>query len=368
MGTMPARLDAARLCDRLVQITATGAGLERQALGDDEAAVWRLLLGWAAAGGLVPSVDPVGNLFLTLPGEDDARPPILLGSHLDTVPGGVDGAFGMLAALEAALGLAAAGRVPVRDVVVVAWMNAAGRRFPPGLMGSSTFTGARSLAASRAEADAAGLTVGAAVAARLAQFPALPRRALGFSPAFYLEAQVGTGPALHRQAVPIGVVAGLLGRRSWASAAAFIPAVQDWGAEILRRDPAVQLTIGRDEAGLIDLRHPETAVLDRLAAGIEALARDHSAPCTRALIRLSDDPATVFDASLRRMIAEAARARGHASLPLLAAEGHDGRYLAPVCPSAMLFIPGQDAPQVAAGAAVLADVLWRLAVPDGAGG
>jgi N-carbamoyl-L-amino-acid hydrolase len=57
----------------------------------------------AEALGLEIATDPVGNLYMTLPGADRALPRILTGSHLDSVPqgGNFDGAAGVLAGLAA---------------------------------------------------------------------------------------------------------------------------------------------------------------------------------------------------------------------------------------------------------------------------
>lgn len=49
--------------------------------------------------GLQTSVDPVGNLIGTLPGQGEI---ICIGSHIDTVPGGgiYDGTYGVLSGIE----------------------------------------------------------------------------------------------------------------------------------------------------------------------------------------------------------------------------------------------------------------------------
>ena len=393
---------------RLAEIGALpGGGVDRQALTAGEAAAWRLVLGWADEGGLQPSVDPVGNLFLTLPGQDRTLKPILAGSHLDTQPTGgkFDGAFGTLAALEAVLGIAASGRMPGRDVIVVVWMNEEGSRFAPGIMGSATFAGDRTLGEIRAVRDAAGTSVGEALNALLAEFPSVPRRDLGFAPVAYLEPHIEQGPVLERHGTPIGVVTGIQGKTTWSvtvtgaeghagtlamverrdALAAFAAMAHAMHAEVGTADSLVKFTIGRVELSpnapsvvparvtfRIDLRHPENQVLDALGCRVEALARNHAEPCAVALTRMSHAPSNGFDPALRARIEAAAAARGHAALSILSAAGHDARYLALLCPSAMIFIPCRDGvshaehewadpAHVAAGAEVLADVMWDLA-------
>ncbi len=79
-------IDAARLWDRLMclaEIGATaGGGVDRQALTEGEVEAYRCMAGWAREAGLAPSLDPVGNLFLTLPTLDRYRHPLLDVSHI----------------------------------------------------------------------------------------------------------------------------------------------------------------------------------------------------------------------------------------------------------------------------------------------
>ena len=73
---------------------------------------------------------------------------MLIGSHIDSQPTGgkFDGAYGVLAALEAAQAISEVPERPRRTIEVVAWMNEEGSRFAPGMMGSAVFTGKRKLA------------------------------------------------------------------------------------------------------------------------------------------------------------------------------------------------------------------------------
>ena len=376
-------------------------GVDRQALTAGEAEAWRLVLAWAAAAGLEGSADDAGNLFFARRGRDRALPPLLLGSHLDTQPNGgkFDGAFGVLAALEAAIAI----RDPARDVVAVAWMNEEGSRFAPGMMGSEAFTGVRDLAAIRAAKDAGGVTAGAALDALLAAFPALPRRPLGFAPHAYIEAHIEQGPVLEAAGVPLGIVSGIQGKVTFEAVLegeeghagtqdmdgrrdaviGFARLADALQREVGEADPRVKFTIGRVEvtpnapsviAGRVvfrmDLRHPDDGALQAAAARIEERVRS-AAPCRGTVRRLVDAPGNGFDAALRARLASAADALGHRHMTILSAAGHDARHLAGLCPAAMLFIPSRGgishAPEewsepehVAAGAAVLLAVAREL--------
>ena len=66
-----------------------------------------------------------------------------LGSHLDSVPAGgwLDGALGVMAALEVLREVAAGGSPPPRTVALVDWADEEGARFGRSLLGSSAFAG-----------------------------------------------------------------------------------------------------------------------------------------------------------------------------------------------------------------------------------
>lgn len=407
-------IDADRLWARLMALAKIGAtpagGVNRQALSDGEIEAWRLVIGWARDAGLSAATDAVGNLFITLAGRDRAAPPILLGSHLDSQPTGgkFDGAAGVLAAFEAVASLAERGESPVRDLVVVAWMNEEGSRFAPGMMGSEAFAGERSLDVIRAARDAAGISVGEALDRLHAAFPALPRRPVGFPAAAYLELHIEQGPVLEATGCVIGVVTGIQGKKTFKvvvegteghagtlaqkerrdALAAFARMASALDAEIGAIDAAIKFTIGYAVVEpnapsvvpsrvtfSIDLRHPDNAVLEAAGKRIAILCRDHAPPCPVTLLPLVDAPSNTFDAHLREMIARAARQQNHPAMAIPSAAGHDARHLAKVCPAAMIFIPCRDGAShvehewsepahLAAGTSVLAQVLHELAFTE----
>lgn len=403
-----------RLWRRLMRLSEIGAipggGVDRQALTAGEAEAWRLVIGWGREAGLAPETDDAGNLFLVLPGRDRAAPPILLGSHLDTQPTGgrFDGAAGVLAALDAVTDLAASGRVPARDCLVVAWMNEEGSRFAPGMMGSEAFCRVRDLAAIRAARDADGISAGDALDRFLAGFPDLPRRPLAAPVAAYLELHIEQGPVLEAAGCPVGIVTGIQGKKTFSvcltgaeghagtlamaerrdAVAAFARCAAALHAAIGGLDPAIKFTIGRVTVApnapsviarevrfSIDLRHPDNAVLDAAGARIEPLCRAEAGPCTVAVTPLVAAPSNDFDPVLRDRIGRAAAGLGIRTMPLLSAAGHDARHLASLCPSAMIFVPCRagishapaewaEPADLAAGARVLARVLDDLAFAD----
>src|SRR6056297_558556 len=90
-----------------------GPGVRRRAFTDADLAARDWLAGRMADAGLTPQFDPVGNLFGLAKGRS-----WLLGSHSDTQPEGgwLDGALGVIAALEVARAAREAGGPPVSVV------------------------------------------------------------------------------------------------------------------------------------------------------------------------------------------------------------------------------------------------------------
>ncbi|SAK93926.1 allantoate amidohydrolase [Caballeronia hypogeia] len=410
----PLAVNGARLWQHLMKLAEFGAlpdgGVNRQALSDEEIAAWRQMIAWAREAGLDAACDDAGNLFVTLAGAHRALPPLLMGSHLDSQPAGgrFDGVYGVIAALEVLVTLKERGVRPDRDVVAVGWMNEEGSRFAPGMMGSQAFAGVMTLDTMRAVRDANGVSVGEALDRVHAAFADLPRRAPGGAAAGYVELHIEQGPVLEAKGKTIGVVTGIQGKTTWRitlhgapghagtvdmtarqdAIFAFARIAQSLEDEIGRHDEAVKLTLGRvvvtpnapsvipeQVVFSVDLRHPDNAVLQALGARLEAICAAHAAPCTVEAERLVDAESNDFAPHWQALIEASARAHGHPSMPILSHAGHDARYLAQVCPSAMIFIPSRDgvshAPvewstpeQVSAGADVLADTIARWLVQD----
>jgi len=400
-----------RLWDRLMRMAQLGAipgdGVNRAALTDLDHQARRLLLSWALPLGLAPSVDALGNLFLRHEGTDPALPPLLAGSHLDSQPKGgrFDGAWGVLAALEAVQAIREAGVTTKRAIEIVAWTNEEGGRFAPGCMGSMAFSGYRPPETWDEVRDRDGLRFGDELARLLAAEADVPRRTLGYTPFAYIEPHIEQGPLLEAEGLDIGVVTGIQGSRWFlveiagkTDHAGTAPlslrqdAVQDMVRAItalnaLTADPAdvLRFTVGRVEvfpnssntvADLarfsIDLRHPDAAVLTARGDAIAATVQGAMAKCRATVTETFNALPARFDPMVQNSIEAAALALGLKPKRMPSGAFHDAQFLVPVCPSGMIFIPSRNGishhpaeysspAQVARGAAVLAGVLADLA-------
>ncbi len=181
---------------------AQGSGVIRPAYSAPDLAARDWLAAQMSEAGLVVRFDATGNLFGLAPG-----PALLLGSHSDTQPTGgwLDGALGVIAALEVARAARAAGGPAIS---VVSFQDEEGRF--GGTTGSAVWSGALALAEADAAKDTDGVTLADA------------RRILGHrvgddvNPAQftgYIELHIEQGPTLDAADEQIGVVTEIVGYR-----------------------------------------------------------------------------------------------------------------------------------------------------------
>src|SRR3954471_20271154 len=138
----------------LQRLTGTAEGAQRLAWGP----VWRQARDWfrgkIAELGLAIETDSAGNNWVTLAGASPKT--VIVGSHLDSVPNGgwLDGALGVMAALEALR--THAGTTPPVTVKLVDWADEEGARFGRSLLGSAAAAGSLNANDVRALADRGG--------------------------------------------------------------------------------------------------------------------------------------------------------------------------------------------------------------------
>ena len=369
------RVDGARLGTWLAAVGAFGRNpqgeVTRTAYSDadrDGRAYVRQLMTDA---GLVVRVDAAGNLVGRRAGRDATLPPILFGSHVDSVPAGgnYDGPLGTLAAIEVARTLGEHGVVTRHPLEVVVWQNEEG-----GLVGSRIASGefpARELdrvaVSGRTLRD--GITFLGGDPAALAN----ARRRRG-EIAAYLELHIEQGDTLEREHVDIGVVEGIVGISQWTvtvdgfanhagttpmdrrqdallSAARFIEMVN----RVVRSQPGRQVgTVGqiRAEPGApnvipgrvvlsLEVRDLDGAKIARLYGRIvdESRAIGHADGTTITFAPITDHAPAPTDPRVRTIIAEAARGLGLTSRVLPSGAGHDAQEMARLAPTGMIFVP-----------------------------
>ena len=367
-----------RLQRRLAELAAIGAiegteGCARLALTDEDRDGRDLVVTWMKDLGLNITIDGIGNIIATMPGEG---PPVMCGSHIDTVRTGgrYDGNLGVLAGLEVIETIQTAGITPRRPLAVGIFTDEEGARFAPDMLGSLVYVGGMPL---EQALDIVGID-GAIVGDELERIGYAGSAPLpGLVPHAFVELHVEQGPVLEIEDVTVGAVESVQGI-SWTEIEVTGQSNHAGTTPMrLRKDPgfvaaacanfarelALDLgepqvaTVGRIELHpnlvnvvaakatfTVDLRNTDEAVLQEserrftefLAAAVEA---EGCTVNTRSLARFEP---VIFDGSVVDLVAETATALGHSVKRMPSGAGHDAQMLARVCPTAMIFTPSKD--------------------------
>ena len=358
----------------MARIGATpGGGVHRLTLSDADREARDLFAKWCGEAGLSVAVDEMGNMFARRPGADEAAPPAMLGSHLDSVPcgGRFDGSLGVLAALEVVRSLNDRGLRTRRPLEIVNWTNEEGPRFPPAMLGSGVFCGKYARDWAYQVRDSEGRRFGEELA-RIGYQGTLPcrPRPLGC----YLELHIEQGPVLETEKVQAGVVEGIVGiawlrvtlkgerdhagptpmamrRDALVGAARVIAAVRAMPAalhpdmvatvgELFVSPNAINVIPGRVTFS-VDFRHRDEALMrrarERVLKAVEDAARGE-----RLEVEVEDlggSSPLPFHPEAVGAVEEACRAGGCSFRRMWSAAGHDARYAAELGPTAMIFIP-----------------------------
>src|SRR5258706_12177090 len=130
------RINAARLRRHIEELSVFGRpaggtfadGVSRVAYSDADVAGRAYVMKLIEAAGLKPRIDAAGNILARRDGTDNALPPVLFGSHIDSVPNGgnFDGDLGSLAAIEVIQTLNEARVATRRPLEIVVWQNEEG--------------------------------------------------------------------------------------------------------------------------------------------------------------------------------------------------------------------------------------------------
>lgn len=210
--TTNVRIDANRLWQSLMDLAKVGAtekgGVCRLALTDLDRQARDLFCQWCEAAGCTVAVDAMGNVFARRPGKNNALPPVMTGSHIDTQPSGgkFDGNYGVMAGLEVVRTLNDLSYETLRPIEVVVWTNEEGSRFAPAMIGSGVFAGAFDLDYGLSREDAQGKTIGEELA-RIGYNGDV--NCSGREIAAVFEVHIEQGPILEAEGKSIGVVEGV---------------------------------------------------------------------------------------------------------------------------------------------------------------
>ncbi|NIP58380.1 MAG: hydantoinase/carbamoylase family amidase [Gemmatimonadetes bacterium] len=370
-------VDGARLNDSLEELRRFGGtpdgGTHRVAFSDDDLQARRWLREILEGAGMETRVDTAANLLARRPGRRSDLPPLLTGSHVDTVPrgGSYDGHVGVMAAVEVARTLHDAGVRTRHPLEVVVWANEEG-----GKTGSRAWAG--EVEPSELElSTASGRTIGEGLSflgGDPDRLDAVLKESGDLSA--YFELHVEQGAVLDRREIEIGVVEGIVGIKRWTvtvtgfanhagttpmdqrrdalvAAARFVDAIH----RTARNRPGRQVaTVGRIEAlpGApnvipgearlsLEIRDLKMETIDSLFESLqeEAGRIGEETETEFSFERFYLSRAAPTDSRLRDLVEASARELGLSALRMPSGAGHDAQSVALFAPVGMIFVPSE---------------------------
>ena len=369
-------VDSDRLLTRLRALRAIGGtpsgGVTREAFGPLDVEARTMVQDWLRAAGADTTVDAAANLVARRPGRSDRW--IATGSHLDTVIDGgwLDGAYGVVAAVEVLAALCDAGPLH-HGVMAIAFANEEGARGTDGMSGSRAAVG--QVAAS--ELDQVDDT-GATVAERLGAAGGDPGRVdtarwpLDRIDAF-VEVHVEQGPVLEARGHVLGVVPAITGRQALdvivrgrpnhagstpmdlrrdalAAAAEVVLTVEalalDGNVRVatcghVTVSPNVRNVVPGTAVVSVELRDEDTQRLEDAvdALGVRIVAIGDRRPVTLEVTRGQLVPPVASAPAIVRAVESVAAASGQDWSSLPSGAGHDAQIVGHHVPAGMIFVP-----------------------------
>jgi len=370
----PLRVNGDRLNAALAQFDAIGrtpGGINRVAYSEADLAGRRFTTELFRSAGLEPRIDAAGNILARLEGTSPSLPPILFGSHVDSVTdgGNFDGAVGSFSAIEVARSLREQNVRLRHPLEVVVFQNEEGGTFGSKLMIAELPAEDLDLTARSGKTIREGIGL---IGGDVTRLESAVRRKGDLH--CYIEYHIEQGGLLERAGLRIGVVEGIVGLRrmdvtidgfanhagttpmdqrqdAMLAAAKFTVAVND----AIRSEPGRQVaTVGRlvpspNTSNVIpgrvvltvDLRDLSPEKLARFYARFEQIAREiGEATRTTFSIKstLNSQPA-VSNPDVMKWIGASADALGLSRQTMPSGAGHDAQEIAHIAPMAMIFVP-----------------------------
>ena len=362
----------------------------------------------ALAAGLELYQDGAANLHARL-GWDGERPSVMMGSHLDTVPGAghLDGALGVLVALECLRSIKEQACQLDYPLEAVVFSDEEGRF--GGMLGSQAMAGMHSPESIHAAVDLDGVTlIEAMQQVGLNALDALHARRPPESIHAFLELHIEQGPLLDKMGISIGNVEAIAGLFKWeisligtANHAGTTPMDMRNDAFMGLSEFASQLQRILDENGSarsvatigrvslfpgaanvvpgkvefsLEARDTEQRVLDELAdafrKALSAIARRRGLMFEFKV--LSEIAPVKSDKSVVDTIEDVAKSLNFPFLQMASGAAHDTQIMASITRAGMIFVPSKDGrshsiaewtdmDDIEKGANVALNTLYRIA-------
>lgn len=372
------KINTARLQNNLDELAKIGknpqGGVTRVAYSDQDLEGRKFVMSLMRKAELNPKIDAAGNLVGYLSGKDNTLPPIVMGSHIDTVPegGNFDGIVGSLGSIEVAQTLVENKVRLTHPLEIFIFQNEEG-----GHLGSRAITNGLSEDDLKLK-SLSGKSIQEGIkfigGSSLSEKDNKPIHDKIFA---FLELHIEQGGVLEHSKKQIGVVEGIVGIRRWnitfkglANHAGTTPmklrkdALLAAGQFIVAANQAAVSVPGKQVAtvGKIDATPGAPNViasLVKLTIETRDLSKEKIDLLTRKFIsegeriakstqtqfsfeKTYDTPPVLVDQKIRNIVKSSADFLKFSSMALPSGAGHDAQEMAKLGPIGMIFIPSVD--------------------------
>ncbi|GIN20865.1 MAG TPA: Zn-dependent hydrolase [Bacillus bacterium] len=347
-------------------------GVTRLALSDVDVKARRHFQSLCEQLGMSVVWDDMGNMYAKLPGIDNDQPPVVIGSHLDSVKKGgrFDGTLGVLTGLEVVRTMVENGIKPEIPIIVANITNEEGARFEPSLMASGVLSGRFDKAAMLKSTDVDGITF--AEALKKSGYEGKKENRLKEAAAF-LELHIEQGPVLESEDIQIGIVECVVGMvcfeievtgesdhagttpMSMRKDALFAAnqLISEIRQKMNRLDDQLVYTVGRMTVSpnihtvipnkvvfTIEARHQDGKIIRQVEEIIQGLPNSSGKEkCNVTTTKLWDRHTVWFNEEIVNTLEKSARSLGYSFKRMVSGAGHDAQFIATYIPTAMVFVP-----------------------------
>lgn len=372
------RVDGRRVNAHLSELAQFGktpeGGTSRVAYSDADLQARQYAMKLMRDARLEVSIDAAGNILGRRAGSDSALKPLMIGSHIDSVPdgGSYDGQVGSMGAIEVAQTLAENNVRLRHPLEVVIFQNEEGGTIGSLAIARGLTEKDLNIVSNSKKTIREGIRF---IGGNPDQLASLVRKKGDL--AGYLELHIEQGGILYNEKLDIGVVEGIVGVHWWEvsvegfanhagttpmnqrrdallAAAKYIEAVN----RVVTSIPGRQVgTVGKIQAfpgaynvvpgkvitslGLRDLDTAKVQLMfERIQAEVSQI--EHATGTKFEFKQVNASQPAPTDPHIRNTIAEAAKQLGLSTKLLPSGAGHDAQEIAALCPIGMIFVPSRD--------------------------
>lgn len=372
---MPVKINIGRLKKNIEELSGIGAletgGISRECFSTADLAARRWLMEKVRTAGFLVVNDEAGNIWGR---SDNKKRSVLIGSHIDTVPGGgtLDGALGVLAGLECLQTINENNLSGNQAVEMVAFADEEGAFL--SFLGSRSMLGSLKAPEILAAKNMKGVSLTKAMADAGLNYRqiASARRNLNVIHG-YLELHIEQGPLLASSNIPIGIVRAIVGivsywirflgeanhagttpmnmrRDALSGAMEFHRRINDW----IQSNPGGVVTVGDMDVNpgafnivpgrvriALEFRHSEAIALEKMESSFldigNGIAKEMGLVFKAE--RLSWDAPVSLSEDIANTIRQEVDALGYAYQIMDSGAGHDAQILAHKIKTGMIFVP-----------------------------